>query len=352
VRLAPRSDALAPPARLGLAWSSRSRTLCVLVLLSLAAGGLGARWWLWDRDHVETDNAYVEATSLPLSSRVAGMVQQVFVRDNQFVRRGELLVELDAGDYRIQVLRAEAGVGQAENETSGEVIKAGGADAAVNVARVRLAQAERDLQRAEELFRQDIVARDQVDTLSSAKQTAAHLLQEAEETRRQARASAGLESSRGTQAKIQERRAQLAEARNQLAYTRIVAPFDGYVTRKAVEPGANVQAGQTLLTLVSRSEVWVTANFKEGQLRHISPGQLVTLRADAYPGRSFAGKVDSIMAGAGAAFSLLPPENATGNFVKVVQRIPVKITIDPGSDPEHLLKVGMSVIPTINLSSQ
>jgi membrane fusion protein (multidrug efflux system) len=119
-----------------------------------------------------------------------------------------------------------------------------------------------------------------------------------------------------------------------------------------VEPGANVQAGQTLLTLVSKSEVWVTANFKEGQLRHIRPGQQVTLRADAYPGRSFTGKVESIMAGAGAAFSLLPPENATGNFVKVVQRIPVKIVIDPGSDPEHLLRVGMSVVPTINLSSQ
>jgi membrane fusion protein (multidrug efflux system) len=144
-----------------------------------------------------------------------------------------------------------------------------------------------------------------------------------------------------------QRKATLEEANLQLSYTRIVAPRDGYITRKGIEEGSNVQAGQPMMALVPLQEAWITANYKEGQLTHIMPGQKVEFTVDSYPGKTFTGRVDSIMAGTGAAFSLLPPENATGNYVKVVQRVPVKITIDGSSDQEHVLRVGMSVIPRI-----
>lgn len=332
---------------------SLARYRALLIALALAAAGAvaGIRWWHWESSHVRTDNAFVEGATLPVSPRVGGMVRRVLVQDNQLVRRGDLLVELEPDDFRIALLKAEADLGLARNETSADRSKASGAGAAVDGARVRLTQAERDLERAEELYRQDIVARDQVELLTTARLTAQHQLKEAEESWRKARAEAGLVSASGGGVKVLAKQAALEEARRQLTYTRIVAPCDGYVTRKAVEPGSNVQAGQTLLTLVSLQQTWVTANLKEGQLARVRPGLKVSFTVDAYPGRTFSGRVDSIMAGAGAAFSVLPPENATGNFVKVVQRIPVKISVDPGSDPEQLLRVGMSVVPTIELEA-
>lgn len=326
------------------------RAHLIALALAVTAGVCGLRWWLWETGHVRTDNAFVQSANLPVSPRVPGMVRRVLVRDNQYVRQGDLLVELEGDDYLIQVNKADAALGVAENESSGDYLKTGVAEAAVEIARVRLAQAERDLQRAEELFGMEIVARMEVENLTAARQTARHQLKEAQEAWRKARAEAGLQARTGAGAKVMERKAYLEEARRQLAFTRIVAPCDGYVTRKSVEPGANVAAGQTLLTLVSLDEAWITANFKEGELERIRPGQKVVFTADAYRGRSFTGRVESIMAGAGAAFSVLPPENATGNFVKVVQRIPVKIAIDRGSDPEHLLRVGMSVVPTVELA--
>ncbi len=327
----------------------RFGTLLILVAFFLVGAGFGVRWWLWGRSHIQTDNAFIDASIVPLSSRVPGTVKRVLVKDNQYVRQGDVLVELDANDYYIQVKKAEAGVGMAENEAGGDYLKAEGARATVEIARARLFQAERDLRRSSELFTLDVIARDQLDNLTTAKLTAEFQLKEAEESYRKACAEAGLASAQGKNAKILHKKAMLDEARTQLTYTRITAPFDGYITRKAVEPGANIQAGQSLLALVSLQDTWITANFKEGQMGRIRPGQNVLFTVDAYPGKSFSGRVDSIMAGAGAVFSLLPPENATGNFVKVVQRIPVKIIIDKTSDPEHLLRVGMSVVPTILL---
>ncbi|WP_224957801.1 HlyD family secretion protein [Geomonas subterranea] len=331
---------------------SRYRALLfALALTALAAAG-SVRWWLWEAGHVRTDNAFVEGSSTAISPRVGGMVRRVLVQDNQYVRHGELLVELEPEDFGIAVRKAEADLGVVRDESSADLSRIGGAEAAADIARVRLAQAERDLKRAEELFRQDIVAREQVEQLATARLTAQHQLKEAEQAWRKARAEAGLERSVSATAKVRAKQAALEEARRQLAFTRIVAPCDGYVTRKAVEPGSNVEAGRTLLTLVSLQQIWVTANLKEGQVAGVRPGLRVSLTADAYPGRTFHGRVDSIMAGAGAAFSVLPPENATGNFVKVVQRIPVKIALEPGSDPGHLLRVGMSVVPTIELEPE
>ena len=148
---------------------------------------------------------------------------------------------------------------------------------------------------------------------------------------------------------IRQREALVEKARLNLGYTTILAPAEGYVTKRSAEVGNQVQAGQPLLAVVplAQEKIWVTANYKETELKDVRPGQKVELRVDTYPGKVFRGRVNSIMAGTGSVFSLFPPENATGNYVKIVQRIPVRITLEEGSDPDHLLRVGMSVVPTI-----
>lgn len=326
----------------------RKRAMIILLIVGCVGGWFGLKWLIRSRTHIETDNAFIEARIIPVSAKVSGTVLRVQVKDNQFVRKGDLLLELDERDYRVGVAKAAAGVGVAENETGGEQLKAEGARAAVQSARARQEQAELDLTRGEKLFAREVIPREQLDRLRTGKRVADAQLQESEEALRRALAEAGLMAKgNGNKAKIMQNRAQLDEARLQLSYTRIVAPQDGYITKKGIEPGANIQPGQALMALVPLNDAWVTANFKERQLSHIRQGQRVEFSVDAYPGKVFTGTVDSIMAGTGAAFSLLPPENATGNYVKVVQRIPVKIVIDNTSDPEHLLRIGMSVVPTV-----
>lgn len=318
--------------------------LAILILLSIWLGG---SWLIKSSTRIETDNAFVEARVVSISPKVSGTVKRVLVNDNQYVKQGELLVELDEKDYRVKVSNAEAGVGVAENETRGEFQKAEGARATVQLAKARYEQSLLDLTRGEALFTREVIPKEQLDRLKTAKIVASSQLKEAEEALKRALAEAGLSSKAGNKAKIMQRKAQLEEANLQLSYTHIRAPRDGYITRKAIEEGSNVQAGQPLMALVPLQDAWVTANYKEGQLTYIKPGQKVEFTVDSYPGRKFTGRVDSIMAGTGAAFSLLPPENATGNYVKVVQRVPVKIAIDSNSDPERILRVGMSVIPSI-----
>ena len=333
------------PAKNGI--SKRHKALVILLIVTIVGGWFGLRWWIRSQTHIETDNAFIEARTVPVSFKVAGTVKRVLVEDNQFVKQGDLLAELDASDYRVEVAKAEAGVGVAENETGGDYKKAEGARASVQLATAQLDQAVLDLQRGETLFKREVIPKEQLDRLRTAKRIADSQLTAAQEALKRALAEAGLAAKGGNKAKILQRRAQLEEARLQLSYTRVVAPRDGYITKKSIEPGINVLAGQLLMALVPLQDAWITANYKESQLTYIRPGQPVEFTVDAYPGRTFTGKVDSIMAGTGAAFSLLPPENATGNYVKVVQRVPVKIVIDSKSDPEHLLRVGMSVIPTV-----
>jgi membrane fusion protein (multidrug efflux system) len=317
----------------------------LLVLLVVVWGGL----WLWYRSKalVETDDAFVESRIHVISPRVDGHVFQVLVVDNQQVSKGDLLVELDPALYQAQVDRAGALLALAENEASGDHAAVDQARAGENQARAVLEQAELDLRRGEALFAREVLPGEQLDRLRTAVRVARARLQESRQALKRAQAVIG-ESEKGEEARIAHRRAELESARLALNYTRILAPAEGYVTRKSVEPGNNVRAGQPLLALVELDRPWIVANYKEGQLANVRPGQLVEFTVDAYPGQCFSGRVDSIMAGTGAAFSLLPPENATGNYVKVVQRIPVKIIIDETSDPHHLLRVGMSVVPTVH----
>jgi membrane fusion protein (multidrug efflux system) len=194
----------------------------------------------------------------------------------------------------------------------------------------------------ENLFRQEVISRDRFDRATADYEIALAQVRAAEEQLRQA------ESEKVTQASLvlqKEAAAALADLNYQ--YTRVSAPVDGYVTKKTVQEGNQIQAGQPLMAVVSLADLWVVANYKETQMGDIRPGQRVRIAVDSYPGRTFAGTVDSIMAGTGVSFSLFPPENATGNYVKVVQRIPVKIVLDGGSDTDHILRIGMSVEPTV-----
>ena len=327
--------------------TKKNKALIILLLLAIIGVWFGLNWWIKSKTHIETDNAFVETRTLQISFKVPGTVKRVLVHDNQLVKKGELLLELDGIDYRVQVDKAEASVAMAANETGGERRQVGAAKAMVQLARVRLDQAILDLQRGEALFGREVIPKEQLDRIKTAKRVAESQLKEAEESLKRALAVAGISDGTGNKARIQEKQALLEESRLRLSYTRITAPCDGYITRKNVEPGTNIQAGQPLMALVPLQDAWIIANYKEGQLTHIKPGQKVEFTVDAYPGRTFTGRVDSIMAGTGAAFSLLPPENATGNYVKVVQRVPVKIVIDNSSDQEHMLRTGMSVVPTV-----
>lgn len=340
----PSTEAAAPPKPAG---SRKIKGLVILLTVITVGGWFGLRMFITSKTHIETDNAFIEARIVPVSSKVSGTVARVLVNDNQFVKRGDLLLEIDGRDYQLQIAKAAAGVGMAENETGGEQMKVEGARAALQSAKARFDQAVVDLRRAEKLYSRDVLPKEQLDRLTTAKLVGEAQLKEAEEVFKRFQAEAGLAIKSGSKAKILQRKAQLDEAELQLSYTKIYASRDGYITRKSIESGVNIQAGQPLMALVPLQEAWITANYKERQITYLKAGQKVEFSVDAYPGKTFSGTVDSIMAGTGAAFSLLPPENATGNYVKVVQRVPVKISIDRNSDPERLLRVGMSVIPTV-----
>jgi membrane fusion protein (multidrug efflux system) len=355
-----------------------------------------------------TDNAQIDGFVFPVSSRVSGYVTRVMVDDNQYVEAGTVLVQLDPKDYEVAVAIAQGklandeasaaalttGVPITSTDTASQISTAqadiDGAKAGVAAAERQFDAAQASLREAEanDLKAQDDVARykplaakDEIPqqqyttAVSSQRATAAAVeaarasAAAAEEAVTQARtkiaqAQAALQSARTApqQVSVQRSRARAAEAETRsaaaelqqaqlnLQYTTIVAPIAGLVGRRSVQPGQNVSAGQQLLTVVplDSSNIWVTANFKETQLKYMRPGQPAKISVDAY-GRTYDGRVLNIAGASGARYSLLPPENATGNYVKVVQRIPVKIVFDRGQDPEHLLRLGMSVEPDVKI---
>jgi membrane fusion protein (multidrug efflux system) len=325
----------------------RKHVAAVLVVLLLAAVVMGSMLWVRAKTHIKTDDAFVDAHIFAISARIPGNVLRVPVRDNQFVKKGELLVELDPADYNERLKNASALLDVARNETSSDYAQVDAARAALNSDKAKLEQAELDLNRGKALYKKEVIPKEQLDRLETARKVAVAKLAETEGSVRRALALLGLTGNGGKEAQIARRQSEFEQTRLNLAYTKVYAPADGYITRKSVEPGNNIQPGQALMALVTLEDAWLTANYKESQLTHVRPGQKVEFSVDTYPGHTFRGIIDSIMAGTGAAFSLLPPENATGNYVKVVQRIPVKILIDKSSDPQHLLRVGMSVEPTI-----
>jgi len=410
---------------------------------------IGGRYWLYARSHESTDDAFIDGHIVQVSPKVSGYVVKVYVTDNQQVKAGDLVAELDPRDLeakvdqakaalnaglaqqkqaetqvtltrvssRANVQQASAGVQQARSNVRGARAGAasersrttqaaagiGAAEANAQQARAQLAAAEAestranaDVPRYQSLFDRDEVSRQRLDQAIAAAQTATAQVAaarervsaaEAQVNESRAATSAQASTAQRAQTQVSAAQAQVNEARGRLAqantapqqvavsqaqaasaganmqqleaavaqaelelsYTKIYAPDTGRVTRKSVEVGALVQVGQPLLAVVP-GDVWVTANFKESQIGNIKPGQPVDVSVDAYPDKVFKAHVDSIQSGTGARFSLIPPENATGSYVKVVQRMPVKIVFEPNQiDSQHMLAPGMSAVPEVKI---
>jgi membrane fusion protein (multidrug efflux system) len=351
----------------------RLLTMGVVVAAVLAGGTYGYSYWQWAAAHVSTDNAFIDGHIVQVSSRVAGHVARVYVDDNQTVKAGDLLLELDPADYQAaldeakgKLTAAQADLTAARSGVEEAKAQVAAAEAAVAQAKAEAVSRDAELQRATADLAQYTQARDRaaVSTLEwgkvettqrtarAALEAAQKAVLAAEAQVNQARSAAESRAGQVAVAEAQIKTAQAAveKAALNLSYTKLVAPGEGRVTRKSVEPGNYLIQGQPLFALVA-PDVWVTANFKETQLARMGAGQKVEVEVDAYPGMRLKGHVDSIQQGSGARFSLLPPENATGNYVKVVQRVPVKIVLDELPADGRVLGPGMSVVPVVELGA-
>jgi len=389
--------------RLYLSPRIRRRIVILAAILVLLVGGVFL--WRYLTSYESTDDAQADVHLYPVSARISGYVVRVNVDDNQWVQKGTVLVEIDPTDYEVAVAQAQANLANAEAtaqslnitvpitsvNTSSQLkytasdienAKAGviAAERQLTAAHAQLEQAEaNDVKAQDDLHRYKLLVdkrevADQVydQALAAAKASTAtvaaaranesaaqQFVQQAQSRLVQADANhqsaeTGPQQVSSTRARVraaiadvEQKRAQLEQAQLNLQYTKIVAPVTGEVN-KTVVVGLNVQPGQQLLTVVPLAEVWVTANFKETQLKHMRVGQKAEIHVDS-TGRTLKGRVDSIAGATGPLFSLLPPENATGNYVKIVQRIPVKIVLDPGENRDRQLRPGMNVVPDVYL---
>jgi membrane fusion protein, multidrug efflux system len=330
--------------------------LPLAMLLAAAVVGL-VLWWLEARHWESTDDAFVDAHMVRVGPQVAGRVARVLVDDNQAVKPGDVLLEIDPADLQVrldQAIATEASaagsLAQAKAQQAVSQADSEQARAQVGVAAANATNAATQLKRDEPLEARQVISRQQLDNdIANARSTAANLVAA---QKRQASAEAQLAVAQSqievAEANLKSAQAQVEQARLNLSYTKLMAALAGRIARKNVSPGDYVQVGQNLMALVP-FDVWITANFKETQLDLMRVGQPVEIHVDSYPERTFRGHVDSIQPGSGAAFSLLPPENATGNYVKVVQRVPVKIVFDDPPDSNLTLGPGMSVVPSVNV---
>lgn len=387
----------------------RRLALLAVVLLVLVAAVAGY-WWVFLRNQVSTEDAYVHADVAQISARVPGTVSRVLVNDDEPVAVGQKLLELDPKDYQVAVEKAEAALAQAEadiqasrsslsltdSETSAQVQAAQaalrGSREKEEEARQRLqdlqsrrsgveadlALARKDLERFDNLYRQGAgserrreEAQTALEKIRAQLESLAAQIKGAESaisgsSRDAERAGAQLQGARSTRGNVEvqrhkvaalqaardKARADLEAARLNLAYTVVVAPIAGYVAQKSAQVGERVQPGQALMAVVPLGDVYVEANFKETDLRDVRLGQPVTVKADMYPDHVYAGKVVGIRAGTGAVFSLLPPENATGNWIKVVRRVPVRVGLAQPPPPDRPLRLGMSLQVTIDTANR
>ena len=382
--------------------SSGRRNLIIAAVILVAIVG-GIFLWRYLGSYESTDDAQVDAHLYPVSARVSGYVTKVNVDDNQYVQKGTVLVEIDPKDFQIAVEQAQANLASAEAtaqslnlnvpissvttssqlrfatsgvENAGAGVsnaehRVAAAHAQLEAAQANDEKAQEDLRRYKALLdKQEVAAqvydqalaaarastasvsaaRDNEAAAQQAVQQARSQLGESEASRQSAetgpqQVSLSQARARAAIAEVQQKRAALEQAQLNLQYTQILAPVTGEVN-KSVVVGMNVQSGQQLLTVVPLDDVWITANFKETEIRNMKVGQKSDIHVDS-SGRTFKGHVDSIAGATGPVFSLLPPENATGNYVKIVQRIPVKIVLEPGENQDHQLRPGMNVVPDV-----
>lgn len=349
------------------------RFIIVLAILVIGGGIFGISKYIHAQHHEETDNAQIEANVSPVIPRVTGYVKEVRVKDNQRVKKGDTLVILDDRDLQIKVAQAEAALAAAQanvqvavatttaarSNISSSLANIYAVDAQIEAAKVNVWRANQDYERYNNLIKDHSITQQQYEQALAAKQTAERQLNVLQEQKKVAarqtsavstQSDATAEQINAAKAVIKERQAEVDNARLVLSYSIITAPEDGEVSKVYVQPGQLVQAGQSLFSVVLSNDVWVVANFKETQLDKMKLGQKVSVHVDAFPGKSIEGKVTSFSPATGARFALLPPDNASGNFVKVVQRLPVKIEFNDRNQPEvKQLRPGMNVVVDVHL---
>jgi membrane fusion protein (multidrug efflux system) len=333
----------------------RHVALGVGILVALAALVWGGQKWMYGRSHISTDDAAVDGHIVPVVAKVGGYVAKVSVAENDQVKEGQVLVQLDTAELAVKLAQADAdlaaaraaagGGGVAEAQVQTAAGQRGALQAQVIAAQVNVNRARDNYQRMQELATKQIVSQQ---TLTSARGQLDAATAELEAAQRQAAAAGGTVSgaqagTRVATARLEAMEAARANAALQLSYTHITAPAGGIVSRKTIEVGQLVQPAQQLMAIVADTGAWVTANFKETQLSKMKVGQAVEIDVDAYAGCRVSGHVQSISGATGSKFSLLPPDNATGNFTKVVQRVPVRIAIEKGCGANRPLRPGMSV---------
>jgi membrane fusion protein, multidrug efflux system len=389
---------------------SNRRFIVIGVVLLIV---LGAAFFYWRSTFsVDTDDAQVDGNLYQVSSRVAGHVIKVYVEDNQQVQQGQVLVEIDPTDYQVALQQAEADLASAQAQAAlastnvpltrtsvGTSVTTSASDVnavrnlvaqnekQVQAAQAKVDQAKANAQRAQDdvdrytpLVQKDVISKQQYDAAVAAAAGAKAAVAEAEanvlaqqsgvanaearlaqavaqsrQSQQNASGQVSVERSRAAaaQAMVKQAQARVDQAKLNLSYTRVTAPSTGIVNKKNVQVGSNLASGQDLMTIIPLTDLWVTANFKETQLAHMRPCQPVTLKVDAYGGRKFSGRVTQIGGATGSMLSLFPPENATGNYVKVVQRIPVRIDFTnlQQDDQDHVLRPGLSVTPEVEVKS-
>ena len=327
-----------------------------LILLVLLLVGAGVAYWTYIHIFVSTDDAYVYGYVGVVSARVPGRVAQVLVDDNQQIGTGQVLAILEPQDYEAAEAQVAGNLGRLRQEWEEKYVKVATAKAKLAQAEANFKLASTDKTRYAALYERRTIPKQTLDNVDTRYRVNEALVNRYKRELQEALAAIG--GSTGIpledQPAIKEAKAKLEQARLNLAYTRITAKINGFITRRQVEVGNWVQPGQPLMMLVPLdfSQIWIQANYKETQLTNVYIGQPATVLVDTYPGVKLKGRVDSIMAGTGSAFSLLPPENATGNWVKVVQRIPVKIELLPPFPENQPLRLGMSSEITIDTRSR
>lgn len=347
---------------------TNKKFLIILIVLVVLGGTYGTYKYMHSLAHEETDDAQIEKNMNPIIPRVTGYVTNVFVKDNDIVKKGDTLFTIDNSDYLVKVEEARAALAAAQGNLAVAQAETGTASAGISVseanvqsskgnieaAKVRLWRANNDFERFQNLYNNKSITKQQFEQAQAAKQEAEanlRVLQQAQAastSQRSASVSRSNVSAKQTEvasANIKRAQAALDAAQLNLSYTVVTAQVDGQVSEIGIQPGQLVQPGQSLFYIISSENAWVVANFKETQLNKMRTGQKVTITADAYPDTEFEGEITSFSPATGARFSLLPPDNATGNFVKTIQRLPVKIEFSKNNDIAKLnqLRPGMNV---------
>ena len=331
----------------------------ILVVIIVVGTVIGYIKYREAQRYETTDDAQLETDISQVSARVPGFIVKVFFTDNQPVKKGDTLVVLDDRDLKIKVEQSEAALENAKATLEATKVNANATQegGGINVfkideLKIRLNKAEKDFERYKKLFRAAAVTEQQLERMQTEKETLEQQLQAAQQQQKESnsKTSTAYEQIKVAESVVKQRQSDLDFAKLQLSYAVVIAPIDGIVSKKNAVAGQLIQAGQPMCAIMAEQNIWVIANFKETQFEKMKPGMKVKLDVDAFPGKTVTGRISSFASATGSKFSLIPPDNATGNFVKVVQRVPVKIEIDKTSEVFKELKPGMSVYVKVILA--